>query len=61
MTAVAERFLTVPEIAAELRVPETNVRAWLREGKLKGVLLSRKAGWRVEREDLERFLRERGS
>lgn len=59
MIAVAERFLTVPEIARELRVPDTNVRAWLREGKLKGILLSRKAGWRVTREDLERFLESR--
>ncbi len=61
MTLVAERFMTVPEIASELRVPETNVRAWLRDGKLKGILLSRKAGWRVTREDLERFIDSRRS
>lgn len=51
-----ERWFTVEEIAAILKVHEQTVRGWLRSGKLPGVSLSRRAGWRVAESDLNVFL-----
>jgi excisionase family DNA binding protein len=48
--------MTVPEVAEQLQVTEETVRRWLRNGKLEGVLLSRKAGWRVRPESVDRML-----
>ncbi len=54
-----EELLTVPEVAALLRLNPQTVRKWLREGMLPGIQLgSRQAGWRVKRSDVERFLEE---
>ena len=60
MVAMAEqRFLTVDEAAAELRVSERTVLNWLRSGRLPGMRLGGpKSGWRIERTDFERFLDE---
>ena len=38
---------------------EESVRRWLRTGKLKGYQNSKKEGWRVREEDLQRFIDER--
>ena len=51
-----ERWFTVEEIVDLLKVHEQTVRRWLREGQLRGVLLGRKAGYRVRESDLEAFL-----
>lgn len=51
-----DALMTVPEVAEYLRVDPETVRRWLREGQLPGIHLSRAAGWRVRRSDLERFL-----
>lgn len=59
MTMTAERFLTVEQIAAELQLSIETVRRYLRSGELKGFQINRQAGWRVTREDLERFLESR--
>jgi excisionase family DNA binding protein len=57
-----DELLTVPEVAALLKLNEQTVRRWLREGRLAGTYLgTRQAGWRVRRSDVERFLRERDS
>jgi excisionase family DNA binding protein len=56
---VDERWLTVEEIVALLKVHEQTVRRWLRTGELRGVLLGRKAGYRIRASDLEAFLAER--
>lgn len=54
---VAERFLTVPEIAERLAVQETTVRTWLKSGRLPGYLPGgRRAGWRVREGDLDQFV-----
>ena len=54
-----DELLTVPEVAATLRLNEQTVRKWLREGRLAGVYLgTRTAGWRVRRSDVARFLEE---
>jgi excisionase family DNA binding protein len=52
-------MLTVAEIAAELRVDPESVRRWLRDRKLAGINLGKRPGWRVRREDLDRFIDER--
>jgi excisionase family DNA binding protein len=56
MEVVMERLLTVPEVAEILGVTEETVRRWLRDGRLEGMLLSRRAGWRVRSEAVDRML-----
>ena len=57
---MSEDLLTVPEVAAMLRLNEQTVRKWLREGRLPGIYLgTRTAGWRVQRADVARFLEAR--
>lgn len=51
-----ERWLTVAEIAAELRVSIETVRRWLRSGRLKGVRLSDRGGYRVAVSEFRRFM-----
>jgi excisionase family DNA binding protein len=60
MTAGADEpnFLTTQQIAADMQVHERTVIAWIKAGRLPGLYLgSRKAGYRVRREDYERFAR----
>ena len=52
----ADELLTVEEIADRVKVTQETVRRWLRGGRLPGLRLSDKAGWRVKASDLERFL-----
>jgi excisionase family DNA binding protein len=47
-------FLTISDIAKRLNVSSQAVRAWVREGTLKGIQV-RKV-WRVRREDFEELL-----
>jgi excisionase family DNA binding protein len=56
-----DRYLTVIEIADLLAVAPKTVRRWLREGELVGILLGRKAGYRVKQSDLDAFLRARNT
>src|SRR4051812_44579565 len=49
-------YLTVAEVAERLRVYPGTVKRWLREGKLVGILLGDRAGWRIAEEDLDVFL-----
>jgi excisionase family DNA binding protein len=49
-------LLTVPEVAARLRVSEESIRRWLRDGKLRGRRLPPPAGWRIPTSELRRFL-----
>jgi excisionase family DNA binding protein len=52
-----ERVLTVPEVAAKLRVREDAVRRWLREGRLKGFRPGgTKTGWRIRASEVERMM-----
>ena len=50
-----DRFLTVEQVADRLQVHEETVRRWLRDGRLSGHLLSRRAGYRVRESEVERF------
>lgn len=51
-----ERWLTVAQVAELVQVHPETVREWLREGKLPGTLISRRAGYRVRASDVDRFL-----
>ncbi|MBO0796847.1 MAG: helix-turn-helix domain-containing protein [Ktedonobacteraceae bacterium] len=51
-----DEWLSVEEIAKELKVPEDTVRAWIRNKKLPAFRPGRE--YRVKRSDLERFLAE---
>lgn len=42
-----DKLLTVAEVAERLSVTEETIRRWLRDGRLDGVRLSRRAGWRI--------------
>jgi excisionase family DNA binding protein len=54
---VAERLLTVPEVAERVRANVQTVRAWLRSGRLKGVRPGgTKLGWRIRESEVERLL-----
>jgi len=57
MEVVMERLLTVPEVAELLGVTDETIRRWLRDGRLEGVLLSRRAGWRVRSDAVDRMLK----
>jgi len=54
-----EQWLTVEQIAATLQVSEQTVRRWLRAKELPGLNLGGKAGYRVRRGDLDRFIAQR--
>lgn len=54
-----DRWLTVEQVAETLQVHIDTVRLWLRAGRLKGSLLSRRAGWRVRESDLDAFMEDR--
>ncbi len=53
-----ERWLTVAEIAARLKVHEQTVRRWLRDGKLVGRNFGGRMGYRVSEQALARFMSE---
>jgi len=53
---MAERLLTLEEVAERLAVAPKTIRGWLREGKLKGLKVGKL--WRVREQDLEAFLAE---
>jgi len=52
------QVLTVAEVAQRLRVHPDTVRSWLRSGRLGGVFIGGRGGWRIPPEELERFVRE---
>ncbi len=54
-------YLTVAEVAERLKVYPGTVKRWLRDGKLAGVSLGDRAGWRIAEEDLARFLRQQSN
>ena len=56
MSADPDTLLTVWDVANGMRIGEETVRRWLRSGKLRGICLSRKAGWRIRESDLYAFL-----
>jgi excisionase family DNA binding protein len=51
-------WLTVDEVAEELRVHPDSVRRWIRAGELKAFGTSTRSGYRIRRSELERFIEE---
>jgi excisionase family DNA binding protein len=49
-----EELLTIPEVAARLRVREDQVEQWLQSGQLRGT--RQDASWRITETALEAFL-----
>ena len=52
-----EMYLTVEEIAKQLRVSQDTVRRWIRDGKLPAIDLI--GQYHIRREDYEKFLEQR--
>jgi excisionase family DNA binding protein len=54
---VEEKYLTVAEAAARLKINPETVRVWLREGKLKGSLPGgKRIGYRIPESEIRRLL-----
>lgn len=51
-----DKLLTVEDVAKSLQVHEETVRRWLRDGKLEGLRISRRAGWRIRPESVDRMM-----
>lgn len=51
---LGQPLLTVHETAAHLKVKQSTVRTWIREGRLRAIKFGRE--WRIVSSDLERFL-----
>jgi excisionase family DNA binding protein len=56
---MSEEWLTIEEIAEELRVSEETVRRWIRTKQLKALSIGR--GYRIRRKDFEDFLDRRST
>ena len=54
-----ERWYSVEDISGMLGVHGQTVRRWLRGGELGGILLGRKAGYRISERDFEAFVASR--
>jgi len=54
---MSTEWLTVEEIAQQLKMHVDTVRGWIREGKLKATRFGR--DYRVRREDFDKFVQER--
>ncbi len=55
---VEREYVTVDEAADRIGVHPQTVRRWLRAGQMIGTLISRTAGYRIPREEVERVLQE---
>jgi excisionase family DNA binding protein len=51
-------FVTVEEAAEIIGVHEQTIRRWLRDEQMKGTMISRAAGYRIRREEVDRVLEE---
>ena len=53
-----QEFVTVEDAAQRIGVHEQTVRRWLRSGQMEGTLITRQAGYRIRRDEVERVLTE---
>jgi excisionase family DNA binding protein len=51
-------LLTAKQVAERLQVTPVTVQRWLRSGRLSGIILSDKMGWRVRESEVRRLLGE---
>ena len=54
-----EQWFTTREIADLLRVSDQTVWRWLKTGKMRGLNLGGKGGWRVRRSEVNAFIEAR--
>jgi excisionase family DNA binding protein len=53
---IDERLLTVKEVAESLRVSQETVRRWLRQGRIKGILMGGdRSGYRISLTEVARI------
>jgi excisionase family DNA binding protein len=52
------RFLTVEQAAEELNVSDSQIRALLKAGELRGIQIGGRGLWRIGANDLEDFINE---
>lgn len=52
-------LLTVAQVAKRLQMNPESITRWIRNGILPAMLLSRRAGYRIRKADLEQFLQGR--
>ena len=58
-TILGESLLTVHEVATQLRVDDTTVRRWVKQGALEAIVLphvNERQAYRIRRETLEKLL-----
>jgi excisionase family DNA binding protein len=54
-----DEWMTTNEVAQLLKVNPETVKRWLRSGDMRGSMLSDRAGWRISRDEVARFMRDR--
>lgn len=50
------RFLTIPQAAEELNVSDSQIRALLQTGELRGIQVGGRGVWRIGTDDIEDFI-----
>lgn len=53
----ADDLLTVPDVAARLKVGEETVREWLRTDQLRGYNFGGRTGWRIPADEVTQLLK----
>lgn len=53
-----QQWVSTGKASEMLNIPVFTVRRWLRSGRIPGTLLSRRAGYRIRRDDIDRVLAE---
>jgi excisionase family DNA binding protein len=56
---IEERWLTVEEIAKQMKVTDQTVRRWLKSGELVGTNFGGRTGYRIREADANAFLERR--
>lgn len=51
-----QRFMSIPDVAEVLNVSVRQVRALLTSGELRGIQIGGRGVWRIEHDELERFI-----
>jgi excisionase family DNA binding protein len=53
-----DELLTTNDVAMRLKVHPETVKRWLREGRMRGMRVSDRMGWRVPQSEVQRFISE---
>lgn len=58
VTMTQDELLTTNDVAMRLKVHPETVKRWLREGRMRGMRVSDRMGWRVPQSEVQRFISE---